>query len=454
MEREITAGLFRFIENAPSPAHTVHAAAEILRAGGFKELAETEIWHLEPGGRYFLTRGLRSLAAFRYPGPDFSAYSVIAPHGDSPCFRVKESPEMRVEGKYTVLNTEVYGGLPLHLWLDRPLSMAGSVMVEKDGAVQSRLINFKDKRFVIPSLAIHQHREVNEGAKWNPQTQILPLFGGGQADFKELLAAEIGVAGEQILSHEMYLYNAEKPMVYGAQEEFIAAPKLDDLQSVFAALTAFQEAENPENVTVFMIYDNEEIGSMTRRGADSDLFSTLLSRIAFAAGQSPEEQAAVTARSFLISADNGHAVHPLYPEKTDPTNRCYLNGGPLLKVNARYATDVVSEAVFRAVCRQAKVPVQTFFNRSDVTGGSTLGNISTAHVSLHTVDIGAPQLSMHSPYETSGVKDTAYLTAAMRAFYTTVIKWQGTEGFTLKKPEKSTGRQEKQWLDISSGRSR
>ena len=446
MEKEITQKLFSFIEGAPSPAHTIDMAVKTLKANGFEEILETEKWKLKPGGKYFFVRGLRSLAAFCYPDKDFYAYTVIAPHGDSPCFRIKESPEKKVEAHYTTLNTEVYGGMPLHLWLDRPLSIAGIVAVKQNGSVQTRLLRCENHRFVIPSLAIHQHREVNDGFKWNPQTHLLPLFGDGTADFKALLAEELGVEKSDILSHEMYLYNAEKPMLYGAHNEFAACPKLDDLQCVFSALEAFTSVQNKENVTVFTIFDNEEIGSMTRRGADSDLLSSFLRRIGFAAGKNEEELAAATAASFLLSADNGHAMHPLYPEKCDPTNRCYLNGGPLLKINARYSTDIASGAVFQTLCEKAGVPVQHYFNRSDVPGGSTLGNISTAHVSMHTADIGAPQLSMHSPYETTGVKDTAYLIQVMKAFYASVILWNGTKGFTVKQ----TGKEEK-WQDISSG---
>ncbi|WP_099205076.1 M18 family aminopeptidase [Scatolibacter rhodanostii] len=448
MEKETTAALFRFIKNSPSAAHTIDSATSILEEQGFEEIFETEKWSLKPGGKYYFVRGMRSLTAFCYPSADFEAYSVIAPHGDSPCFRVKESPEMRVENHYTTLNTEVYGGLPLHLWLDRPLGIAGMVMVKDGKSIRTRLLDLRKHRFVIPSLAIHQNRAVNDGFKLNPQTQILPLFGGGKADFKALLAKELGVEKGNILAHEMYLYNAEEPMLYGAEEEFAASPKLDDLQCVFAGLQAFVTTTNPKNVTVFTIFDNEEIGSMTRRGADSDILSSLLSRIAFAAGKTREEQAAAIAASFMLSADNGHAAHPLYPEKSDPTNRCYLNGGVLIKTNARYATDLISAAVFREICENAEVSVQQFFNRSDVSGGSTLGNISATHVSMNCVDIGAPQLSMHSPYETTGTSDTLSLIKAMREFYGSTVFWQGSKGFTVQKAPPA-----ERWTDISSNES-
>lgn len=446
MEKKVTQSLFKFIQASPSPAHAVETAVKELQEKGFEELFETEVWTLKPGGKYYFVRGKRSLAAFTYPGKTYQSYSVIAPHGDSPCFRVKESPEQHIQGQYTTLNTEIYGGMPLHLWLDRPLSMAGLVMVKEDHFIRTSLVNLQEKRFLIPSLAIHQNRDINNGFKWNPQTQMLPLFGGGKANFKALLAEKLGVQKENILAHELYLYNAEQPTLYGEKEEFAASPKLDDLQCVYAALQAFKMAKNSLNVNVFMIFDNEEIGSMTRRGADSDLLSSLLARIAYASDKTPEEQAAAIAGSFMLSADNGHAMHPLYPEKGDPTNPCYLGGGPLLKINARYATDLISAGVFRTLCEKANVPVQQFFNRSDVSGGSTLGNISTSHVSMHTVDIGAPQLSMHSPYESTGTSDTLSLIKAMSEFYHSVIHWKGTEGFTVERVN-----QTEKWRDISSG---
>lgn len=445
MYKDTTKELFDFIDKSPCVAHAVNNAALLLEETGFERLHESKEWKLKPGGKYFFTRGLKSIAAFTYPKADFLSYMVVAPHGDSPCFRIKESPEMSVMGEYTNLNTEIYGGTPLHLWLDRPLSIAGTIMTRQENAVKAKLVDFKNKSFVIPSLAIHHHHDVNNGFKWNPQTQVLPLFCAGNKDIKEWIADETGIDKEDILNHELYLYSAEKPFFHGANDEFAAAPRLDDLQCVFSALKAFVSTYNNKNVNIFMVFDNEEIGSMTRRGADSDLLSSLIARIALAAGKNADSNSAAIAGGFMLSADNGHALHPLYPEKTDPTNRCILGKGPLVKINPRYATDVISAAVFEEICAKAKVPVQRYFNRSDVSGGSTLGNISTSHVSLQTADIGAPQLSMHSPVETTGTTDTLNLIKVMQEFYASEICWQDDETFEVKRADEA-----KNWENIAS----
>ncbi len=420
MEKRIE-GLFDFIEKSPTACHTVQAVREMLQSEGFQELSETQPWELEAGGKYFTTRSMTSVIAFRLPKKEFAALSIVAPHGDSPCFKVKACPEMRVEDHYTKLNTEVYGGMQLGLWTDRPLSVAGRLVVATEHGVRAVLTDIKRDLMIIPGLAIHMNHDVNQGVKLDPQKDTLPLLGSKEADLLALAAENAGVKKDDILSYDLYLYNRARGTVFGAEEEFIAAPKLDDLECVFSAVTAFLEAENEENCMVCAVFDNEETGSLTRQGADSTFLYDVLSRICLAAGKNEEEKDRAILGGFLLSADNAHAVHPDYPEKADPTNRCYLNGGVVIKHGTRYATDAVTAAVFSKVCRNAGVPTQTYFNNSNIPGGSTLGNISGSHVSAPTVDIGLAQLSMHSPYETAGREDVGHMIDAMRAFYNSTV---------------------------------
>lgn len=419
--------LFDFIESSPTACHTVQTAAAMLKAAGFTELRETEPWELQPGGRYFTTRSMSSVIAFRYPKQDFHAFSVVAPHGDSPCFKIKGSPDMKVEGQYTKLNTEVYGGMTLHLWTDRPLSVAGRLTVRTETGVRSVLTDLKRDLLVIPGLAIHMNREANSGSKLDPQRDTLPLLGGSEADVLALAAEAAGVKKEDILSHELYLYHRARGTVYGAAEEFIAAPKLDDLECAFSAVTAFLQSENSENCTVCAVFDNEETGSMTRQGAGATFLSDVLARICRAAGKDEEQRQLAIQNGMLLSADNAHAVHPNYPEKADPTSRCYLNAGVVVKHSPRYATDSMTAGVFRRICEKNNVPVQEFYNHSSNPGGGTLGLISIAQAAFPTVDIGLPQLSMHSPYETAGKADVAHMVNAMTAFYNASFTWEGTE---------------------------
>lgn len=449
MYRDIVAELFDFIEKSPSACHTVSTATGMLKSAGFKELNERDKWELKVGEKYFVSRSMTSIIAFTYPKEDFGAFSIIAPHGDSPCFKIKETPEIKAGGKYTKLNTEVYGGMALSLWLDRPLSAAGRVMVKADSAVEAKLVDFKRNLFVIPSLAIHMNREANTGQKMNPQVDMLPLYGGENADFMQLLANEIGVKKEDIISHEIYLYNPARGELFGESEEFIIAPKLDDLQSSFSALKAIISTNNTQNVNVCAVFDNEEIGSMTKQGADSTFLSDVLERISLCAGKTREDYLRAVANGFMVSSDNAHALHPNYMDKSDLTNKCYLNGGVVIKNSTRYATDALSSAIFKKICDNAEVPSQVYFNRSDVMGGSTLGNISNAHVSIKTVDIGAPQLSMHSPYETSGAHDTGYMTRVMQEFYSSVIEETGSGEYKITKSSISKEKTDN-WQDISS----
>lgn len=423
--------LFDFIQCSPTASHTAATVRAMLVQAGFTQLLESQPWDLQPGGRYYTTRGMSSLIAFQVPKADFHGFSVVAPHGDSPCFKVKESPELRVDGQYTKLNTEVYGGMQLALWTDRPLSVAGRLAVRTDNGVKGVLCDIRRDLLLIPGVAIHMNRGVNEGVKLDPQKDTLPLLGGSQAELKKLVAENAGVAPEDILSWDLYLYSRAQGTVFGAEKEFIAAPRLDDLECVFAAAKAFLAGENRENVTVLSLFDNEETGSLTRQGADSPFLSEVLERISLSCGKSREEHLRAIASGFMLSADNAHAVHPDSPEKSDPTNRCYLNGGVVVKHSPRYASDALTAGLFQRICQKAGVPVQVYYNNSKIPGGGTLGNLSGSHVALPTVDIGLAQLSMHSPYETAGAKDLDYMVWAMQAFYESVITQTGREEYAI-----------------------
>lgn len=436
--------LFAFIEKSPSCFHVIANLTEILRAAGFCELKEQDGWKLQSGGKYYVTRNDSSVIAFQVPKTVAKGFHMVASHSDSPTFKIKEAPEKEAEKQYVTLNTEKYGGMLLYSWMDRPLSVAGRVAVLKKsdeyGAegnvragealnIETRLVNIDKALCVIPSLAIHMNPEVNKGKEFNPQVDMLPLYAGcGEEGSKNLLMEEIarvaGVAAEDILGQDLFLYVRDKGRIVGRDGEFILSPKLDDLQCVYASMKAFTAVVPKEYISLCAVFDNEEVGSSTRQGAASTFLEDVVRRICDCIpqecvdGDSRHLAQRLIAGSFLISADNAHAVHPNHPEKADPTNRPYLNGGIVIKYHGgqKYTTDAVSGAKMKAYCKQAGVPWQTYANRSDILGGSTLGNISTAHVSVSSVDIGLPQLAMHSAVETAGSRDLGYAVKVFETF--------------------------------------
>lgn len=421
--------MLAFIEKSPTCFHAVANVKEMLKDAGFLELAETEEWRLAAGRGYFVTRNDSSVIAFRLPGGNAEGFHITAAHSDSPTFKIKESPEMKAEGVYVKLNTEKYGGMILSTWLDRCLSVAGRIVVKGKNGTEVRLVNIDKDLLVIPNLAVHMNREINNGMAYNPQVDMLPLYSGCEeragkgakekGTFLKRVAKAAGVKREDILAHDLYLYPREKGRIIGENGEFVLSPRLDDLQCVYAACSAFAESVPERYINVCAVFDNEEVGSGTKQGADSTFLEDTLWRVGEGLGWSRSDFLRRIAGSFLISADNAHAVHPNHPEKADPTNRPYLNGGIVIKYHGsqKYATDAVSAAVMKRVCEKAEVPCQAYTNRSDIPGGSTLGNISTAHVSVSSVDIGLPQLAMHSAVETAGVKDTKYAIDAFRVFF-------------------------------------
>ena len=413
-----------FIEKSPSCFHAVANVKEMLQEQGFTEVKEAQKWELVPGEGYYVTRNDSALIAFRLPEKPARGFHMTAAHSDSPTFKIKELPEMTVEEHYVKLNTEKYGGMILSTWLDRALSVAGRVVVREGRELVTKLVNVDKDLLVIPNVAIHMNREMNQGVAYNPQCDMLPLFadcseGKKKNAFMKRIAKAAGVKVEDILSHDLFLYPRERGRVLGENGEFLLSPRLDDLQCVFAESRAFCESRPEEYINVCAVFDNEEVGSGTKQGADSTFLEDTLYRIAEGLGLEKGDYLRMIAESFLISADNAHAVHPNHPEKADPTNRPYVNGGIVIKFHGsqKYATDAVSAAKLKGLCEEAHVPYQTYANRSDIAGGSTLGNISTAHVSVSSVDIGLPQLAMHSAVETAGVKDTFYAVEMMKKFF-------------------------------------
>ena len=421
MEQEITRRLLAFLDASPSCYHAAANVSEALLQAGYARLYEGEPWQLTEGGRYFVLRGGASVIAFRIPRRDFRGFMIAAGHSDSPTFKVRETAELPAAGGCLRLSVEPYGGMIMRSWLDRPLSVAGRVVVREEGRLTARLVNVDRDLLVIPSVAIHMDREVNKGTALKANVDMLPLFGMGKEPgaFRRLIAEEAETEEENLISTDLFLYPRQTAALTGAAEEFVASPRLDDLQCVFGCLEGFLAAEDSESVPVLAVFHNEEVGSGTRQGADSTFLTDVLRRINDAMGRTEEEYRAAVANSFLVSADNAHAIHPNHPEYADGREFPVLNGGVVVKYNAaqRYTTDGVSDAVFRQVCREAGVPVQRYSNRADLPGGSTLGNISTAHLSVHSVDIGLPQLAMHAAYEVAGAKDTAYLAQAMTAYF-------------------------------------
>ena len=418
--------LFQFIENSPSCFHAIETIRKKLNDEGFIELVEGRSWQIEKGKKYYVTRNLSSIIAFKIPENDFKNFHIVASHSDSPTFKIKENAEIEVNNKYVKLNTEKYGGMICSTWFDRPLSIAGRILVKEGKLVKTHLVNIDKDLVIIPNLAIHMNRAVNDGYKYNAQIDMLPLYGDNtsKGSLMKTVAQSVGVEEDSILGTDLFLYNRMRGTKIGANSEYISSPRLDDLECAYASLSAFLSETNSNSASVYCVFDNEEVGSGTKQGADSTLLYDVLRRINMCLGNSEEDYYKLIASSFMISADNAHALHPNYSDKSDPTNKVYINDGIVIKYNAnqKYTTDAVSASIFKSICDSVNVPYQTFTNRSDILGGSTLGNISNAHVSLNTIDIGLAQLAMHSTYETAGAKDVTYLIDALKAFYNTSIE--------------------------------
>lgn len=415
-----TVDLCAFIEKSPTQFHAVRNMEKELQENGFCRLEEKERWNIVKGGSYYVTRNSSALIAFRVPEEDFNGYSLVSAHTDSPAFKIKTDPEVTVSGLYTTLNTEVYGGLLMAPWFDRPLSIAGRVYVKTDSGIKETLVDFDRDAVLIPSLAIHMNRKVNEENGYKAQKDMLPLFAEGiqKGTFRRILAEEANCSEDDLLEYELYLYPRTRHSIWGAENEFFSAPRIDDLMCAYTAFKAILNAESHNSMPLIALFDNEETGSGTKQGALSDFLPTTIERISYVLGHDAEEKAVKAASSFMISADNCHALHPNYMEKCDITNRARMNGGVAIKFSAaqKYTTDAQSASYLRALMDENGIPYQYFANHSDIPGGSTLGNLSAQKLSIPTVDIGAAQLAMHSPYETAGVRDTEALSRLFTVF--------------------------------------
>ena len=418
--------LFSYIAACPTAFQAAAHTAALLEAEGYRLLRETEEWTLEPGGRYYVMRNGSSLIAFRLPKGRPVGFMMTAAHGDSPTFKIKENAELTGENE-TRLSVEGYGGMLCASWMDRPLSVAGRAMVRTEDGVAMRLIDLHDDLALIPNVAIHMNRDANNGAKYNFAVDMQPLY-GEKGGFRRRIAEAAGVAEEDLLTHDLFLYNPQPGVEWGG---YISAPRLDDLQCAFAALQGFLTAGESQSAAVYCLFDNEEVGSQTKQGAASTFLRETLERICDALGLTLRTMAA---GSSLLSCDNAHAMHPNHPEYADKNHAVRMNGGVVIKYNAsqRYATDAVSAALFQTVCEAAGVPFQRYANRPDMAGGSTLGSIANTQVSLNMADIGLAQLAMHSAFETAGAEDTAHMVQALKTFFGMTLRSGGDGTYQLR----------------------
>ena len=413
----MNASLFRFINAAPSPYHAAAESARMLDEAGFLRLEESRPWTVHPGGSYYVMRNGSSLIAFRVPEGDVECMMLTAAHLDSPTFKIKENAEL-CDKVYVRLSTEKYGGMLCSSWLDRPLSVAGRALVRSAGGAETRLVDLGEIAAIIPNVAIHMSKNANDGMKYDPAVDMIPLFGAASSagSFRERVAEACGAAANDLLATDLSLYVPDEGIEWG---DFISAPRLDDLMCAFATLRGFIDSEGSDALSVCCLFDNEEVGSVTKQGAASTFLSDVVDRTFEGLGIGGDDKRRAVASGLMLSCDNAHAIHPNHSEYADRNHTVKMNAGVVIKHNAnqKYTTDAVSAGLFRAICEEAGVPTQDYANRADMPGGSTLGNISQTHLSLNTVDVGLAQLAMHSAFETAGADDTEYMVRAMCAFF-------------------------------------
>ncbi len=429
MRNNISEDLLQFIEASPSMFHVVANFKKELLAAGFQEIKENDNFQVVANKNYFVTRNDSSIIAFKIPSDTNNLnYKIVASHSDAPSFKIKPNYYLERNG-FTCLNVEPYGGVLMATWFDRPLSLAGRVFIKEDDQVKSLLFAYPQPLFTIPSLAIHLNREANTNNALNPQNHLLPILSQNHLGFiEELIAETLKRKLEDIVEFELFLYPVSKGYFWGAENEFISARQLDDLQSAYSSFQAFMKSDNQSEVTVFTCFDNEEVGSQTRQGAASSFLKETLEKISFTLGYVGIKHYQVLARSLLVSADNAHGMHPNYSDKSDPSNQVKLNQGIVIKYNANqsYTTDGLTASIFKSYCELADVPFQNYTNRSDLRGGGTLGSISLSQVSIPSLDIGLAQWAMHSINESAGVLDTNYLYQALLKFYQLPLMIDGT----------------------------
>lgn len=427
--KNISKSLVNFIEKSPDAYHTVENIKLDLVKAGFSEIFLNEKLNIAAGGKYFILKNASSLIAFILPKQDYYAHEnfkfmLAATHADSPSFKLKTISEIKCDG-YVKLNTERYGGMIPGSWLDRPLSVSGRVIVRTNQGIRAKLINIDKDLFVIPSVAVHMDKKSGNGSEYNYAVDFCPVFGdeNSSGKFISVLADALKTNVEDIIDYDLYVYNRQQGSIWGCNDEFISSPRLDDLQCTYAAYKAFAELKPGRNIPVLAIFDNEEVGSATAQGAGSLFLSEVLKKILRTIEKEDCDYLSSVSNSFAVSADNAHAVHPNHPEYSDSKNRVFINKGIVVKYNSmqKYSTDSLSASVFKEICRKADIPLQSYHNRSDIAGGSTLGSIMSCMFPANTVDIGLAQLSMHSAYESAGVVDTAYMIKAFHEYWHTEI---------------------------------
>lgn len=417
----------QFINESSSMFHVVENVKN--KCENFIELNEGEKWNLEKGKNYIVSRNGSSVIAFTIgKNMENLAFNVAASHTDSPTFKLKANGE--IEASHALKgNVEAYGGMIVNTWLDRPLRVAGRVCIRKDGKIVSVLYDSQEAICCIPNVAIHMNRNLNSGYTYNLQTDMMPLFSTTEkkGSLVQRICKDLKIDLEDYISSDLYLVVDEKGKVWGFNQEFFSSPKIDNLESVYTTLEAFLTATNDQRVNIFAAFDNEEVGSNTRQGADSTFLDDVLRRIQEGLGYSYEDYLIALAHSMMLSVDNAHAAHYNHPEFFDATNSVHMNQGVVIKSNAnqQYTSDAISTALFTEMCKSNEIPYQFFVNRSDVRGGSTLGNISTSHVAIKSIDIGCAQLAMHSSVESAGVFDIEYMIRACHTFYNSNLVEKG-----------------------------
>lgn len=428
-KKEFAKDLIDFIYNSPTSFNAVNTSKEILDNNGFEELALNKKWNLKVGGRYYITKNSSALISFIINSDNLEqeGFRIISSHSDSPSFRIKPNAEMNVENTYLKLNTECYGGPILNTWLDRPLSLAGRVILKGENILKpiEQIVNINKPICIIPNLAIHMNKTINDGYSLNKQKDMLPLVGLLNESLEKdnflvnILSKELSVDSKDIIDFDLFLYEFEKGNLIGPNEEFISSSRLDNLSMAHASIHALINTKGKYGINMLSVFDNEEVGSSTKQGADSNMLLNILERICLALGKDREEFFNSLYSSFMISADLAHAVHPNISEKHDPTNRPVMGNGPVIKINANqaYTSDSYSISIYKNICKEANVRYQEFVNRSDERGGSTIGPISSTHIDIPSVDIGSPILAMHSIRELGSVDDHISIYKTFSKFY-------------------------------------
>ena len=425
-EESINKLLLDLFNNSYNEYFAISNIKKLLDENGFICLLENEKYEISLGKSYYILRDGSSIIAFKVPEKlDELYFKIVASHSDSPVLKIKENPTV-IENGYNKLKVEKYGGMIVSSWLDKPLGIAGRVCYKNGNAITTRLVNFPTN-LIIPNVAIHQNRDINNGFIYNPQIDLLPILGLGNNDlFKELLDSTRNNE-EEILSYDLSLYNKEKAVLGGINNEFIYSPKEDNLVSAYISILSLISSISYDGISLGVVFNNEEVGSSSLNGAVSDFLATNLKRISKSLGFSNDELSRALVKSYLVSLDNAHAIHPNHPEMSDNKNNCLINEGVVIKHNSNmlYTSEAISTAIIKLIASKENISLQTFFNRADARGGSTLGNISLTHVSIRSVDLGIPQLAMHSNYEVMGSKDTINAYKLLKALFNSKIKIEG-----------------------------